>query len=146
MMPKTKPETSASASGRGFVLVGQRVAAQRPGRESEEGESGQQGDPVARKGFPGCGSDQHGRRMNRCGRHRDPRQDRPGAIAAGQGHGHQLRLVSEFGHENHAETQQEGVHGEGSLSVGETGRTHHRRGAPSTGSAHAVPVEGLAHP
>jgi len=90
--------------------VAERVPAQRPGRETEEGEAGDHLDGRGRQDEREHRSQEHGSRVDEQGRDRDREQDRHGPVARGEGERHQLALVAELGEEHNAEGEEECVH------------------------------------
>src|SRR4051812_20964672 len=128
-----------------LLFVGELVAAQRPGAEDEEGEAGDQRDPAGGQRGAQTVADADRHQVHQRGGHGDADQHRNRLEAGGEGQRHQLRLVTELGHEDDREAQRQGreetVHEKTPGLSGPGGR----RGATSTRpSGNNSQVEGLA--
>ena len=97
-----------------LLVVGQRVAAQRPGAEAEERDGRDQRDPARGQGRAEAVADRDGHRVHDRGGDRDADQHRERPVAGGEGQRHELGLVAQLGDEHDAEADgerdQEAVH------------------------------------
>ena len=120
----------ADPAGLVLLVLGQRVAAQRPEPERDEGQRRDEVDPPGGQRRPEAEPDADRHEVDDRGGDRDADEHRPHAVAGGEGHGHELGLVAQLGDEDDAEGDERadeyGVHA-GRASFGPAGTKRETR-------------------